>query len=103
GRVRPGWILAGWLVAAWQVTLGFAIGLPFVYVMALIAVAVGLGWLVRRIFRRPRHRTGPLLAADLVGGTVFAAVTVLMALPYLIVLDQYPNAGRSFNAVDRFS
>ncbi|HLV59642.1 MAG TPA: hypothetical protein VKY81_12375 [Natronosporangium sp.] len=103
GRVRPGWIMAGWLVAAWQVTLGFAIGLPFVYVMALIAVVVGLGWLVRRILRRPRHRTGPVLAADLVGGTIFAAVTVLMALPYLIVLDQHPEARRSFAEVELFS
>jgi hypothetical protein len=103
GRVRAGWIVAGWLVAAWQVTLGFAIGLPFVYVMALIAVVVGLGWLVRRILRRPRHRTGALLAANLVGGTIFASVTVLMALPYLIVLDQHPDARRSFAEVEAFS
>jgi hypothetical protein len=102
-RVRPGWIVAGWLVAAWQVTLGFGIGLPFLYVTALVALVVAAGWLARRIARRRRHPIGSVLAADLVGGTVFAAVAVLMALPYLVVLDQYPQAHRSFNGVAQFS
>ena len=103
GRVRPGWIIAGWLVAAWQVTLGFGIGLPFVYLLALTALFVALGWLGRRIARRRRHRVGSILAADLVGGTVFAAVAVLMALPYLVVLDQHPQARRSLDEVGAFS
>ncbi|HEX2418732.1 MAG TPA: hypothetical protein VHJ83_11525, partial [Micromonosporaceae bacterium] len=32
-RVKAGWAAAGWLFAGWQVTLGFGIGLPFVYVL----------------------------------------------------------------------
>ncbi|HKN96778.1 MAG TPA: hypothetical protein VJX10_06660, partial [Pseudonocardiaceae bacterium] len=37
-RTRPGWALAGWLVAGWQITLGFGVGLPFFYVLALTCV-----------------------------------------------------------------
>jgi len=103
GRVRPGWIVAGWLVAAWQVTLGFGIGLVFGYVLAGISVAVGLGWLVRRVVRRRRQPVGRLLAANLVGGATFAAVAVLMALPYLTVVDQHPQAQRQLADVELFS
>lgn len=102
-KVRPGWIIAGWLVAAWQVSLGFGIGLPFVYVLAGASVVVGVAWLVRRIARRRRQPIGRLLAADLIGGVVFAAVSVLMALPYLTVIDQHPQAQRSFDALYAFS
>jgi hypothetical protein len=102
-KVRPGWIVAGWLVAAWQITLGFGIGLVFAYVLAGIALAVLIGWLVRRIARRPRHPFARILGANLVGGSIFAAVTVLMALPYLTVVDQHPNARRPFEALYDFS
>jgi hypothetical protein len=103
GRVRPGWIVAGWLVAAWQVTLGFGIGLVFAYVLAGISVVVVLAWLVRRAARRRRQPVGRLLAANLVGGATFAAVAVLMALPYLTVVDQHPQAQRQFAEVEVFS
>jgi hypothetical protein len=102
-KVRPGWIIAGWLVAAWQVSLGFGIGLPFVYVMAGIAVVVALAWLVRRIARRRRQPIGRIIAANLIGGVVFAAVAVLMALPYLTVVDQHPQARRNFGVLHDFS
>ena len=45
-RVRPGWAIAGWLVAAWQISLGFGIGLPFAYVLALFVVAAVVAWLL---------------------------------------------------------
>jgi hypothetical protein len=102
-RVSPRWIVAGWLVAAWQVSLGFGVGLPFAYALALIALMVVVGWLVRRVMRRLRRPIGALLAADLVGGSVFAAVGVLMALPYLVVADLHPRATRGFNEVEFFS
>jgi hypothetical protein len=102
-RVRPGWIIAGWLVAAWQILLGFGIGLVFGYVLAGISVAVMLGWLVRRILRRRRHQVGRLLAVDLMGGAIFGSVAVLMALPYLTVVDQHPHAQRGFGEVAQFS
>jgi hypothetical protein len=103
-RVRPLWALGGWVVAAWQMTLGFAIGLPFGYVLALICVvtlvAYTLNWL--------RRRTRPvlprlLIAADLGGGALFLGVTVLMALPYLRVLQANPDARRDLSEIDRYS
>jgi hypothetical protein len=102
-RVRPGWIIAGWLVAAWQVTLGFGIGLPFAYALALISLVIALGWLVRRIARRRRHPVARTLAANMIGGSVFAGVAVLMALPYLVVSDQHEQARRAFHEVEFFS
>ena len=33
-RSHAGWAFAGWLVATWQISLGFGIGLPFVYILA---------------------------------------------------------------------
>lgn len=93
---RPGWALAGWLVATWQVSIGFGIGLPFLYVL-LGATLTALGvWAVR-------HRGGwrhalpgrRLLVADAVGGLILAAVAVLLARPYLRVLELYPYARRT--------
>lgn len=102
-RVRPGWIVAGWLVAAWQISLGFGIGLAFGYVVTIGVVLVAGAWVVRRIARRPRHRIGAVWGTNLAGGTVFAAVTLLMALPYLVVADQHPQAQRSLTEVGYFS
>jgi len=102
-QVRPGWIVAGWLVAAWQITLGFGVGLVFGYVLAVVAVVVAAGWLVRRLRRRPRAPVRRIVVANLVGGTVFAATTALMAAPYLIVVSLYPHARRKLEEVELFS
>lgn len=102
-KVRPTWIILGWLVAAWQITIGFGIGLPFAYVLAGIAVAVSVAWLFRRILRRERQPVGRIIAANLVGGVIFAAVTVLMALPYLTVVELHPQARRHFDVLYAFS
>jgi hypothetical protein len=109
--IRPGWVLLGWLVGAWQLTIGFANGLPFGYLLAVIAVLVILIAPVRlfrerRARRRPvepdpaatgRTRSRPitlrwLLLADLFGGALFAAVGGLMGYPYLRVESIDPNA-----------
>ena len=42
-RVRPGWALAGWLVAAWQISLGFGIGLAFVYLLLAVCLVAAVG------------------------------------------------------------
>jgi hypothetical protein len=102
-RVRPGWIVAGWLVAAWQITIGFGVGLVFAYVLALVVVVVAAGWVVRRIARRAREPVGRIVGANLVGGTIFTATTLLMALPYLTVVELYPNAKRAISEVEFFS
>ncbi|MEV0396547.1 hypothetical protein [Polymorphospora rubra] len=100
---RPGWAVAGWLVAAWQMTLGFGIGLPFGYFLAgaVPVAAAGYGW---AWWRRGRPVFGRrLLLADLAGGTVFAAVTVFMALPYLKVVELHPDSRRTVAHIDQFS
>ena len=103
-RRRPGWALAGWLVAAWQVTLGFGIGLPLVYfLLAAVLVAAGCyGWSWWR--RRERPPFGRrLLLADLAGGAVFGAVTLLLGLVYLRVVDLNPQAERTLDWTKMFS
>ncbi|MGC4747338.1 hypothetical protein ACLQ28_17040 [Micromonospora sp. DT201] len=103
-RGRPGWALAGWLVAAWQITLGFGIGLPLVYfLLAAVLVAAGCyGWSWWR--RRERPPFGRrLLLADLAGGAVFGAVTLLLGLIYLRVVDLNPQAERTLDWTKMFS
>jgi hypothetical protein len=97
--VRPRWALAGWLVAGWQITLGFGLGLPFAYLLAgLVLVAVGTWW--RR--GRPALPTR-LWQADLVGVTAFTGITLLMGVPYLLVLAEHPDARRSIAWLDLLS
>lgn len=103
-RRRPGWALAGWLVAAWQVSLGFGIGLPLVYFLlaAVLVAAGGYGWSWWRRGERPPFGRR-LLAADLAGGIVFGAVTLLLGLVYLRVVDLNPQAERTLDWTRMFS
>jgi hypothetical protein len=98
-RTRPGWILAGWGVAAWQITVGFGVGLVFLYVLLGSVIGAALWWAVSR---RPRPDSR-VLAMNLVGGGVFAIVAILMARPYLKVLEIYPYAARNGADVTLFS
>ena len=98
-KVRPGWAIAGWCVAAWQISLGFGIGLPFAYVLVIVAVVAIVRW-----FLQGRPRFGRrLLFADIGGVVVFGAVGLFMGLPYLHVLEQHPEAKRTLDAVAMFS
>ncbi|MGW3895489.1 hypothetical protein ACWD6L_09845 [Micromonospora profundi] len=103
-RRRPGWALAGWLVAAWQISLGFGIGLPLVYfLLAAVLVAAGCyGWSWWRKRERPPFGRR-LLLADLGGGAVFGAVTLLLGLVYLRVVDLNPQAERTLDWTKMFS
>jgi hypothetical protein len=96
---RPGWMLAGWLVAAWQLTLGFTLGIPLGYLFGVLALIAGAIWL---------HRGRPTLdrrlaAAAVAGAAIFAAVAALLALPYLRVGNDHPNATREPGEVTGFS
>lgn len=97
-RVRPGWIIAGWALAAWQVTIGFAIGLPFCYVLIVLFVAAVVGWWARGRPAVPQ----PMLLATVGGVAGFLAVTYLMAIPYLRVADRY-GVERSQQEVELYS
>ncbi|WP_025618047.1 hypothetical protein [Salinispora cortesiana] len=94
---RVGWVYTGWLVAAWQLSLGFGIGLPFAYVLAGIGLVATVTWFLRRWVVRPVRRPfgRRLFTADVVGGLIFAAVGVLLALPYFTVAELHPQAERT--------
>jgi len=98
-RMHPWAVAAGWAVACWQITLGFAIGIPFVYVLALVTALWGLGWL--RSGRPPLPRR--LLVAEGAGGGAFLLVTGLLVQPYLRVLATNPASQRSEAMLPLFS
>jgi hypothetical protein len=98
-RVRPWAVAAGWAVACWQITLGFATGIVFGYVLAGVCLLLAVGWLRAGRPGLPRA----LLVADGVGGAAFGLVTVLLARPYLRVLADNPSARRSEAMLDLFS
>lgn len=99
GRCRPGWIVGGWLVACWQMSIGFGIGLVFGYVLAGLGVLAVAGWFLRG---RPAIAR-PVIAADLVGGLLLVAVTLFMARPYLKVVELFPYARRTEDALSFYS
>jgi hypothetical protein len=43
-------VFAGWLVSAWQVSLGFTLGLQYVYLLAILALLVLAYWWRGRLF-----------------------------------------------------
>ncbi len=88
GPWRPLWVALGWLFAAWQVSIGFVVGLPFTYLLGVIALAALAWWLLRRMPRLPWR----LVAAELAGGTLFCAVTAFMGAPYLAVARTQADA-----------
>ncbi|XVV17703.1 hypothetical protein ACQP2X_26640 [Actinoplanes sp. CA-131856] len=102
-RHSPWWALAGWLVAAWQITLGLAIGLVFAYVMVALClvVAAAYAWSWRRHGRPPIGRR--LLAADLIGGAVFAGATLYIGLAIARVVELNPQADRGLNWTEMYS
>lgn len=95
GTPRPGWAFAGWLIAAWQVTMGFALGITFVYAMVAVGVAVVVVVWRRRLGLR-------MIIANAWGMAVFLVVTMLMMAPYLRVVDRY-GFGRTWHEIELFS
>jgi hypothetical protein len=89
-------VFAGWLVAAWQLALGFTLGLMLAYLLAALGVVLVLSW--RR--RRPGRR---VVAASVAGAAVFAAIGLLLALPYQEVRDDHPESERTTATVAAFS
>jgi hypothetical protein len=122
--IRPLWVVFGWIVGAWQLTIGFAGGLPFGYLVGVIGVLVILMTPIRlirarraerlvvedpedggRVRMRPT-RTRWLVVADVLGGGLFAAVGAVMAYPYFRVEAIDPaavKAARGFDQVAMYS
>jgi len=95
----PWWLLAAWIVAGWQLSLGFALGLPFAYLLGAIVLIAAVVW-----FRRGRPRLDHrLLVAGAVGALAFAVIAALIARPYFRVADEHPEAKRPPETVEAFS
>jgi hypothetical protein len=104
-RQRAGWALLGWLVAAWQLSLGFGIGLPFAYLLAVIVIVSAVTWFVRRTWFWPERRPlgARLLLADFWGTVIFAGIGVLLAIPYFKVAELHPYAKRTVEDLALYS
>lgn len=104
-RRRPGWALLGWLVAAWQISLGFGIGLPFAYILGLLALSSLIAWCVQMVRRGSQRRPFGvwLFLADLFGGILFAATGLLLSLPYFKVAELHPHAKRTLADIETYS
>jgi hypothetical protein len=92
---RPRLVVSGWLVALWQVSLGWNLGLPFVYLLAALAVAA-------IVFRRRRPRRD-ILVATVVGCGLALTGILLLALVYIQVLHDHPEARRTPDILFFFS
>ena len=99
-RLRSPWLLlAAWAVAAWQLSIGFAIGLPFAYLLALLIAIGAVVW-----WRRGRPALDRrLLAAGAIGGLLFVVAAAVIAAPYFRVADDHPEATRPPSTVEEFS
>jgi hypothetical protein len=98
-RQSGGLILGGWAVAAWQLSLGFSLGLPLVYLLALLALIAAVIW-----WRAGRPApTRRVVIATLAGGALLAVVGFVLSRPYLRVLDAYPESERSANLITYYS
>jgi hypothetical protein len=92
-RDRGGIVYAGWLLVAWQVSIGFSLGLPL-----LLALAIGVPlvwWLLGRPIVAPR--------ATAAGVATVLVVTALLAVPYVRVRSDEPDASRSPSTVAAYS
>jgi len=98
-RERPGMIVGGFAVASWQMALGFSLGLQLGYLLLLLGLVAVISWWRAGRARIPRR----LIVATIAGGVLLTAVSVVLARPYLRVLDAHPEAKRSQVTVSRYS
>jgi hypothetical protein len=93
GETKPRWVVAGWLIAAWQVSIGWAIGLPFVYLMAVVGIAIAFyTW---RLGRR-------MILANAVGAVAFLGIAYWLVVPFLRVRSEY-GFTRTWHEIELFS
>jgi hypothetical protein len=101
-RVRGGWILTGWLVACWQLTLGFAVAIPFGYALGLVMGLLLLGWAVSGRRLVPRLPRGPLIA-EAAGLLAFCGLLLAYTRPFLRVQERFPEVERTVAHIEMFS
>jgi hypothetical protein len=109
-RNHRGLVLAGWLVSAWQLSLGFTLGLQYMYLLALLALLVAWRWWRVRSPDGARSLAAAagvdwrrMLAVSCVGVALVAAVGAYQARPYLKIAHDYPTAKRTLKEVKTYS
>ena len=96
---RPWTVVTGFAVATWQLSLGFTLGLPLAYLLALTLVIAAVVWLRRGRPALDRR----LVAATVAGAILFLGFTAIISRPYFRVANDYPEATRSTEEVEGFS
>jgi hypothetical protein len=96
---RPWWIFGAWIAAAWQLSIGWALGLPFAYGIAGAIVIAVIAWLVQGRPPIPRR----MIVAGVAGGIVFTLFSYWIAHAYLYIGDNFPASRRSADEVAAFS
>ena len=96
---RPWWLFWAWIVAAWQLSIGWALGLPFAYGIAGAVLIGVIAWLVRGRPPVPRR----MIVAGVAGAVVFTLISYWIAHAYLYIGDHFPASKRSPHEVAAFS
>jgi hypothetical protein len=96
---RHWWIFWAWIVAAWQLSIGWALGLPFAYGIGGAVLIGVIAWLARGRPPVPRR----MIIAGIAGGVVFLLFSYWIAHAYLYIGDHYPASKRSPDEVAAFS
>ncbi|HEX2053695.1 MAG TPA: hypothetical protein VHJ78_08235 [Actinomycetota bacterium] len=97
---RPGLVFAGFVVAAWQVMIGFTLGIPLAYLLALLGALAAIRWW--RTDPRPAVSRG-VIKATVAGVAVLVLWSGFQAMPYLEVLRRHAEARRTVEFVEFYS
>ena len=98
-RRSAGFLLAGGLVAAWQLSLGFTLGLQFVYLLGLLGVI----FLIRVSTGRETNLPRGFIAGIAGAAAIVGLVGVLLAIPFLRVASTYPDEADRFSELRLYS
>ena len=93
------WVISGFAVATWQFSIGPTLGLPLTYLLCLLGAIAAAVWIRRD---RPALESR-LVVATAAGVALYVAAVALIALPYLRVADEQPDAQRPPSTVAAFS
>jgi hypothetical protein len=93
------WIFWAWIAAAWQLSIGWALGLPFAYGIAGAVLIGVIAWIVRGRPPIPRR----MIVAGVAGAVVFTLISYWIAHAYLYIGDNFPASRRSPHEVAAFS
>lgn len=95
----PMLVVVGGVVAAWQMSVGFTLGLQFTYLLGLLSAI----FLVR-VWRRTERNLSPRFIAAVIGAAaIFLAVATFLAIPYLRVANEHPEAANRLSEVELYS